>query len=139
MAGEMPGGAVIVGLVDGDIQAAIADDVAGVLEAADVAELRQDRDRGQRPDPVDVLDQRPAARLFARDLVQLRIERDEPDVERVDDRKRNVELLTGRGRKAQAGDPLAALEREQVAALRAQRKDLTRLGVGSSDGVRGRT
>jgi hypothetical protein len=32
--------------------------------------------------------------------------------------ERDVELLAGGGREPQAGDPLAALEREQVAALR---------------------
>ena len=67
----MPGRAVIVGLVDGDVQAGVAHDVAGVLKAADVAELGEDRDRGQLADSVDLLDQRPAARLFARDRVQL--------------------------------------------------------------------
>ena len=67
LAGEMPGGAVIVGLVDGDVQAGVADDVAGVLEAADVAELGEDRDRGQLADAVDLLDQRAAAGLLAGD------------------------------------------------------------------------
>jgi hypothetical protein len=66
LAGEVPGRAVIVGLVDGDIQAAVADDIARVLKAADVAELGEDGDRGQAADAVDPLDQRTAARLFAR-------------------------------------------------------------------------
>src|SRR5579863_9770244 len=114
----MSGGAVIVGLVDGDIQAAVAHDVAGVLKPAYVAELGEDGDRGQAADSVDLLDQRSTARLLARDRVQLLIERDEPDVERVDDRKRGIELLAGGGRELQARDPLAALEREQVAPLR---------------------
>src|SRR6201989_3281031 len=99
LAGEVSGGAVIVGLVDGEVQAAIPGDVAGVLKAADIAELGEDRDRGQRAHSVDLVDQRAAARLFARDRVQLRIERDELEVERVDDRKRDVELLAGGGRK----------------------------------------
>ena len=41
LAGEAPGSAVIIRLVDGDVQAAIADDVAGVLKATDIAELRR--------------------------------------------------------------------------------------------------
>ena len=62
---------MIVGLVDGDVQAGVADDVAGVLKAADVAELGEDRDRGQAADSVDLLDQRAAAGLLAGDRVQL--------------------------------------------------------------------
>jgi len=42
--------------------------------------------------------------------VQLLIERDEPDVERVDDLERDVELLAGSGREAQAREPLTALQ-----------------------------
>ena len=67
----MPGGAVIVGFVDGDIQAGVADDIAGVLKAADLPELGEDRDRGQAADSVDLLDQRASARLLAGDRVQL--------------------------------------------------------------------
>ena len=44
LAGEMPGRAALVGLLDGDIQAGVPDRVAGVLEPAGVTELSNDRD-----------------------------------------------------------------------------------------------
>ena len=62
----MPCGAALIGLVDGDVQPGVADRVAGVLKAAGVAELGQDRDRRQRPDAVDLINQRAAAGLRAR-------------------------------------------------------------------------
>lgn len=39
LTGEMPGGAALIGLVDGDVHPAVADHVTGVLETAHVAEL----------------------------------------------------------------------------------------------------
>ena len=54
LAGEVAWGAVLVGLVDGDVQSGVAHGVAGAGEAAGVAELGEDRDRGQLPDPVDL-------------------------------------------------------------------------------------
>ncbi len=65
LSGEMPWGTAGIGLVDGDIQAGVTNGVARVLKAAGVAELSEDRDRGQLPDPVDLIDQRPAAGLLA--------------------------------------------------------------------------
>ena len=110
MTGEVPGGAVIVGLVDSDIEPAVANDVPRVLKPAHVAEFGDDGHRGQPADSVDLIDQCAAARLLARDRVQLGIERHELGVERVDDLERDVELFAGGLRQPQACDPLAALE-----------------------------
>ncbi len=94
LAGEMPGRAVTVGLVDGDVHAAIANRVTAVLKAPAVAELGDDRDRDQLPDPVVALDQRFAASLPARVRTQLRIQRGDLALERVDHRKRDRDLLS---------------------------------------------
>ena len=51
LAGEVPRGAIIVGLLHGDVQAAVTDDVPGAREAAGVTELGQDRHGGQFADP----------------------------------------------------------------------------------------
>ena len=93
MAAQMPGRAVCVGLFDGDVQAAVADDVTGVLKPAGVAELGEDRDRGQPADPVKRGDQRLAAGLPLRVVVQSSGERRDLHVERVDHRDGDGDLL----------------------------------------------
>ena len=52
LAREVPGGAALVGLMDGDVQPGVADGVARGGEAPRVAELGEDRDRGQLADAV---------------------------------------------------------------------------------------
>ena len=52
LTGEVSGGAGLVGLVHGDVQAGVADRFARGREAAGVAELGEDRDGGQRADAV---------------------------------------------------------------------------------------
>src|SRR3954469_12084959 len=52
LAREVAGRAAGVGLVDGDIQAGVANGRARRAKAARVAEFGEDRDRGQRPDSV---------------------------------------------------------------------------------------
>ena len=103
LAAQMPGRAVLVGLFDGDVQAAVADDVTGVLKPAGVAELGEDRDRRQLADAVDLIDQRPAAGLLACIGAQREIERGELQVDRVDHLKRDRELLARRARELQGG------------------------------------
>jgi hypothetical protein len=71
----------VVGLVDGNVEAGVADGVVGGGEAAAVAELGQDRGRADRPDPVQALDQRVAARLAAGKRVQPPVERRELEIE----------------------------------------------------------
>jgi hypothetical protein len=74
LAGEVPGRAALIGLVDDDVQAGVTDGEPRGGEAARVAELGQDRDGGQRADAV-VRHQRPAARLAAPVGAQLARER----------------------------------------------------------------
>jgi hypothetical protein len=62
------------------------------MRSAAVAEFGEDRDRGQRADPV-VGHQRAAPRLAARVGAQLRVDRRKLDVERVDHRQRDRDLL----------------------------------------------
>ena len=91
---------MLIGLVDGDVHPAVAHDVAGVIEPADVTELGEDRDRGQLPDPVDTGRSAPAAGLLACERAQLLIERRECASMRVDHVQRDLELLTrGRGKR----------------------------------------
>jgi hypothetical protein len=54
-------------LVDGDVEAAVADGVVGAGEAATVAELGQDRGRADRADAVEVGDQSATGRMAARE------------------------------------------------------------------------
>ena len=63
LAGQVAMGAVAVGGVDGDVQAAVAHDLLGTGEASAVAELGPHRHGDQPADPVVGLDQRPARRL----------------------------------------------------------------------------
>jgi hypothetical protein len=103
-------------MVDGDVQAGVADGVPRGGEPAGVAELGEDRDRRQRADAV-VGHQRPAARLAASVGAQLARERLGLGVERVDDRERYRDLLARR-RRLELLQPLALVGREQVASLR---------------------
>src|SRR6266540_7157884 len=59
--GEVAGRALAIGLVDGDVEAGVADGVVGGRETARVAELGEDRGRAHRPDAVQARDQRAAA------------------------------------------------------------------------------
>src|SRR5919201_5817021 len=70
LAGEVATRPSGIGGVDGDVEAAVADGVGGGGEAAAVAELRPDRERGQGADTVVSLE-RPTAGLHARQLGQL--------------------------------------------------------------------
>jgi len=102
------GGALAVGLVDGDVEAGVADGVVGAAEAAAVAQLGQDSGRRDRPDAVQALAQRAAARLAGGEGAQLPIERDDLQVEHVDHPERDRdEFAPGRG-ELDAGERLAA-------------------------------
>src|SRR6266542_4211097 len=74
---EVAGRALVVGLVDGDVQAGVADGVVRGGEAAAIAELGQDRGRADWPDPVQALNQRATAGLAAGIGAQLAVERRE--------------------------------------------------------------
>src|SRR5215210_1202726 len=64
LAREVPGGAALVGLVDGDVQPGVADGATRGGEAPCVAEFGEDRHGGQLADAV-VAHERPAAWLAA--------------------------------------------------------------------------
>jgi hypothetical protein len=77
----------------------VADRVVGGREAAAVAELGQDRGRAHRPDPVQALDQRAAARLAAGKRAQLPVERRQLEIEAVEHAQRQRDELTPGWRK----------------------------------------
>ena len=95
----------------------VADRVPRRGEPRAVAQLGEDRDRGQRADPV-VGHQRLAPGLAARVGAQLLVQRRDLRLERVDHRQRDRDLLT-RGRRQRLGrQPLAPVTDQQRAALR---------------------
>jgi hypothetical protein len=96
---EVAGSAPGVGLVEGDVQAGVADSVVGACEAAAVAELGEDRGRADRPDPVQALAQRAAAGLPGGERAQLPVERHQLQVEHVEHAQgERDELAAGRGK-----------------------------------------
>jgi hypothetical protein len=108
-------GASLIGLVHGDVQAGEPDRLARGREPLGVAELGQDRDRGQLPNP-ELAQQRFAARLVARERTLPLIQWGQLNVERVDHFQRDGDLLARRDGQCEPG---AALVRQQFAAPRA--------------------
>jgi hypothetical protein len=78
------GGSVLIRLIDGDVQPVVAHGVAGVVKAPGVTELGQERDRRQRPETVDLIDQRAAAGLRAGIRAQRKVDRADLHLDRVD-------------------------------------------------------
>jgi len=70
LAAQMPGRATLIGLIHGDVHPGVTNRLAGGGEPGAIAELGEDHDRGQLPDPV-VSHQRLAPRL----LVSRRVRR----------------------------------------------------------------
>ena len=118
LAGEVPGRAALIGLVDGDVHPGVADRLARGGEPGAVTELGEDRDRGQLPDPV-VRHQRLAPGLAARVGAQLLVERRDLRLERVDHRQRDRDLLARGRRQRLRCEPLAPVAGHQLPALRA--------------------
>jgi hypothetical protein len=83
--------------VHADVEAGAAHRLARSRQARHVAELTEDRRRGQLADAV-VAHQRPAPGLAARQPAQRVLERGELLVERLDHRKRHLDPLAGRRR-----------------------------------------
>src|SRR6187200_2986995 len=100
----MPGRAASVGLMYGDVEPGIADGVTRAGEAARVAELGEDCDRGHLAD-AELAHQRAAAGLAAGIAAQLLIDRRELGLERVDHRDRHRDLLAPGRRQRLAGEP----------------------------------
>jgi hypothetical protein len=98
LAGEVAARSLAVGGVDGDVEAGVADGVGGGGEAAAVAELSPDRERGQGTDAVVGLE-RTATRLRARQPAQLETNRDELVVDPIDRAQRDLHHRPGCGRK----------------------------------------
>jgi hypothetical protein len=93
-----------------------ADGLPGGREAAGVTELGNDRDRGQRADPI-VGHQRFASRLATRERAQLFIQRSDLLVKRVDHRQRNSDLLARALRQRLGGEPCESVAVDQVSSL----------------------
>ena len=89
-------GAVAVGGVDGDVQAAVADHLLGTGEAAAVAELGPHRHGDQPADAVGGLDQRPARRLAMTEALQVPLQRLRLDVGRLEHRVADPHPLPAR-------------------------------------------
>jgi hypothetical protein len=86
-------------MVDGDVEAGVADGVVGGGETTRVAELGEDRGRAHRPDAVQARDQRAAAGLAARKYAKLTSKRHQLLVERIDHPQPELdELSPGRGK-----------------------------------------
>src|SRR5215217_7985576 len=117
LARQLPGRAALIGLVDGDVQAGVTHRVPRRGESPGVAELGQDRDRGQRADAV-ARHQRAAARLAAPVGAQLARQRLRLGVQRVDDRQRDRDLLARRRRQVELLKPLPLFHGEQITSLR---------------------
>jgi hypothetical protein len=96
-----------VRVVDGDVEAGVADGVVGGGEAAAVAELGEDRGRAHRPDPVQLLDQGAAARLAARKCSQLAVEWRQLVIEAVEHAQAELDQLTSGGGKVRPRQRLA--------------------------------
>ena len=103
--------------MDRDVQAGVADRLAAGAEAARVAELGEDRDRGELADAVEP-HQRLAAGLAARVAAQLGGDRRLLGVERVDHRQRDRDLLARRVRQRDPFQPRAVRGPEQAVFLR---------------------
>ena len=114
----MPGRAVTVGLIDRDVQAAVADCVTAVGKPPAVTELSDNGDGGQLSDAVIGVDQRLAADLSAGVVPQLSLHGGDLPLEHVDHRERDRDLLT-RGRGQRLGvQPVAPVTHHQLPSMR---------------------
>src|SRR5205807_8193047 len=100
-AGEVAGSAAQIGLMDRDVKARVADRLARGGEPACVAELGEDRDRGQMTDPVET-HQRLAAWLAPGVGTQLLVHRRELSIRRAYHLERDRYLLARGGRQLEA-------------------------------------
>jgi len=99
-----------------DIQPGIPDGLARRRESVGVAELSEDRDRGQPADP-ELTHRRSAARLAARKRAQLLVQRRELNIERIDHLQRDRDLLARSGGQRLCSKPGEAVLGHQVARL----------------------
>ena len=117
LAGEVAGGAAAVGLRHRDVHPGVADCTPRGAKAPRVAQLGEDRHRGQLTDPVVGL-QRPAAGLAAGVGAQLTVKRAEALFEAVDYREPDLDLGARRLGELKCFEPGAVIGREQAAPLR---------------------
>jgi hypothetical protein len=115
----VPGAALAVGAVDGDVQAGVAHDRVAVGKAAGIAQLGQDGRGDQHPDPIVAVDQGAAARLAAGEGTQPALQRIQFQVELVE--------LPQRGRHLQAAG-LRQRDLLQPAASRPRQQSVVRAG-----------
>ena len=105
-----------IGLMDRDVKARVADRLAREGEPACVAELGEDRDRGQMTDPVET-HQRLAAWLAPGVGTQLLVHRRELGIHRAYHLERDRYLLARGGRQLEASQPLATRPGQQTDAV----------------------
>src|SRR5215213_10869302 len=103
--------------MDGDVQARVTDRLSAGAEAARVAELGEDRDRGQLTDAVET-HQRAATGLATRVATQLVRDAGRLTVERVDHRQRDRDLFAGRIGQRETLKPVAVRGGQQPGLLR---------------------
>src|SRR3954452_19629001 len=99
---EVAGGALSIGLPDGDVEAAVPDGVVGAAEAARIAQFGEDRGRCDRADTVELPGQCTAARLAARERPQRTIDRDKLTVELVEHPQAQLDGRAACGRQLDA-------------------------------------
>jgi len=95
------GGALAVGLPDGDVEAAVADGVVGALEAARIAQFGEDRRRCHRADTVEPAGECAAARLPARERLQRTVDRRQLTVELIEHAHAQLGDLASGGRQCE--------------------------------------
>lgn len=99
-------------MVDGDVEAGVADCLARTGEAARVAQLAQHGDGGEGTDPVELTGQHAAALKAASGLHQLLFDGEQLLVDPIDGAQREVDGVPGRRADIQSGEPGSAVFRQ---------------------------
>ena len=105
---EVAGGALSIGLPNGDVEAAVTDGVIGAAEAARIAQFGEDRRRGHRADTVELAGQGTAAGLAAGEGPQRAVDRRKLAVELVEHPQVQVDGLAACGRQLDARKRIAS-------------------------------
>ena len=99
---EVAGGALSIGLPNGDVEAAVTDGVIGAVEAARIAQFGEDRRRRYRADTIELPAQCTAARLPAGEGPQRAVDRHKLTLELVEYPQAQLDGLAACGRQLDA-------------------------------------